>query len=305
MSTGRQGIPLERDISSRLLPWLLAIMVYLVALALYSALAMHKIAGQWDVTHSAHLTVQLAPPILALSDEATDETEFSAEQEENLEQILSLLRDKPEVATATRLEREELEALLEPWLGDDGDAGDLPLPQLIAITLKEGATPDVKALEEEVREISSDALVTDHKSGLEGLVDLALWVRFVAAGVIALVAMAAILMAILITKMGLAAHAHIIELLHLMGAEDRYVALQFQRHALSGGLIGGLIGLAVALATFAVIDQLTRGVDHHLVPNISLSAPQWAAFLLLPLACALVTTVTVRVTVLRSLSRMP
>lgn len=294
MKTARRGIPLDRDISSRILPWLLAIMVYLIALALFSVLSMNKISGQWDSALSAHITVQLPPAELTPADQPVD-----------VEAILELLRSRPGIASAKLLDKADIDRLMEPWLGTPETTFSMPLPQLIAVTLQPAAQVDTRALSQEIRNISIDALVVDHKKGLEGLIDLAGWIRLISAGVIVLIGVSAILMAVLITKMGLAAHAPVIELLHLMGAEDRYVAEQFQRHALSGGLMGGLIGLALSLATFAVIEQITRGLDHSLVPNLSFSALQWAILFTLPLAAAGVTTLTVRLTVRRSLARLP
>ena len=294
MKTARRGIPLDRDISSRILPWLLAIMVYLIALALFSVLSMNKISGQWDSALSAHITVQLPPAELTPADQPVD-----------VEAILELLRSRPGIASAKLLDKTDIDRLMEPWLGTPETTFSMPLPQLIAVTLQPAAQVDTRALSQEIRNISIDALVVDHKKGLEGLIDLAGWIRLISAGVIVLIGVSAILMAVLITKMGLAAHAPVIELLHLMGAEDRYVAEQFQRHALSGGLMGGLIGLALSLATFAVIEQITRGLDHSLVPNLSFSALQWAILFTLPLAAAGVTTLTVRLTVRRSLARLP
>lgn len=294
MKTARRGIPLDRDISSRILPWLLAIMVYLIALALFSVLSMNKISGQWDSALSAHITVQLPPAELTPADQPID-----------VEAILELLRSRPGIASAKLLDKADIDRLMEPWLGTPETTFSMPLPQLIAVTLQPAAQIDARALSQEIRNISIDALVVDHKKGLEGLIDLAGWIRLISAGVIVLIGVSAILMAVLITKMGLAAHAPVIELLHLMGAEDRYVAEQFQRHALSGGLMGGLIGLALSLATFAIIEQITRGLDHSLVPNLSFSAPQWAILFTLPLAAAGVTTLTVRLTVQRSLARLP
>jgi cell division transport system permease protein len=267
MKSARRGIPLDRDISSRILPWLLAIMVYLIALALFSVLSMNKISGQWDSALSAHITVQLPPAELTPTDQPVD-----------VEAILELLRSRPGIASAKLLDKADIDRLMEPWLGTPETTFSMPLPQLVAVTLQPAAQIDARALSQEIRNISIDALVVDHKKGLEGLID---------------------------TKMGLAAHAPVIELLHLMGAEDRYVAEQFQRHALSGGLMGGLIGLALSLATFAVIEQITRGLDHSLVPNLSFSALQWAILFTLPLAAAGVTTLTVRLTVQRSLARLP
>jgi cell division transport system permease protein len=294
MTAARRGIPLDWDISSRILPWLLAIMVYLIALALFSVLSMNRISGQWDSALSAHITVQLPPAELSLDDQPVD-----------VEAILEVLGQKPEVASAELLDKADIDRLMEPWLGTPEATFSLPLPRLIAVTLHPAAQLDVHRLSQEIRNISIDALVVDHKKGLEGLIDLAGWIRLISAGVIILIVTSAVLMAVLITKMGLAAHAPVIELLHLMGAEDRYVADQFQRHALRVGLMGGLIGLALSLATFAIIEQITSGLDHSLVPNLSFSAPQWAVLFALPLAAAGVTTLTVRLTVQRSLSRMP
>ncbi len=294
MTAARRGIPLDRDISSRILPWLLAIMVYLIALALFSVLSMNRISGQWDSALSAHITIQLPPAELTLDDQPVD-----------VEAILEILERKPEIVSAELLDKADIDHLMEPWLGTPEATLSLPLPRLIAVTLHPGAEVDTQRLSQEIRNISIDALVVDHKKGLEGLIDLAGWIRLISAGVIILIATSAVLMAVLITKMGLAAHAPVIELLHLMGAEDRYVAEQFQRHALRGGLMGGLIGLAFSLATFAIIEQITRGLDHSLVPNLSFSAPQWAVLFALPLVAAGVTTLTVRLTVQRSLARLP
>jgi cell division transport system permease protein len=266
-------------------------MVYLIALALFSVLSMNKISGQWDSALSAHITVQLPPAELTPADQPVD-----------VEAILELLRSRPGIASVKLLDKADIDRLMEPWLGTPEATFSIPLPQLIAVTLQPAAQIDARALSQEIRNISIDALVVDHKKGLEGLIDLAGWIRLISAGVIVLIGVSAILMAVLITKMGLAAHAPVIELLHLMGAEDRYVAEQFQRHALSGGLMGGLIGLALSLATFAVIEQITRGLDHSLVPNLSFSALQWAILFTLPLAAAGVTTLTVRLTVRRRAS---
>src|SRR3546814_8077793 len=61
--------------------------------------------------------------------------------------------------------------------------------------------------------------------------------------VVLLVVLAASIMVAFVPRMGLAAHQRSIELLHMIGAQDSYVARQFQNHALRLGLRGGLIGL--------------------------------------------------------------
>ena len=44
-------------------------------------------------------------------------------------------------------------------------------------------------------------------------------------------------------RTGLAIHSPVVELLHIMGATDAYVARQFQTHVAGLALRGGLVGL--------------------------------------------------------------
>src|SRR3546814_1667289 len=93
------------------------------------------------------------------------------------------------------------------------------------------------------------------------------------------------------------------DLLHLIGAQDAYVARQFQNHALGFRLRGGLLGLAAALPTLYLARLLLQRIDSGLLPELSFRPHEWACFVLLPVAAALVTMLTARVTVLRTLAR--
>src|SRR3546814_4264720 len=77
-SRGRscQAVPLDRDSSGRYLPLLVAIMVYLAALALAGGLAMNKLAARWDSGLAGALTVQLPAEV---ADDATRSEEHTSE----------------------------------------------------------------------------------------------------------------------------------------------------------------------------------------------------------------------------------
>lgn len=286
----RQAVPLDRDSSGRYLPLLVAIMVYLAALALAGALAMAKLAERWDSGLAGSLTVQLPA---AAADEAS------------LESVLAALAEAPGVRAAEPMDRQAMTALLEPWLGSALLIGDLPLPRLIAVTVDPAAPPEVAALQSRLEALAPGVLVDDHQRWLARLLDLARAVELMALVVVLLVVLAASIMVVFVTRMGLAAHQRSIELLHLIGAQDAYVARQFQNHALGFGLRGGLIGLVAALPTLYLARLLLQRIDSALLPALDLRPEQWAWFALLPLAAALVTMLTARVTVLRTLARLP
>jgi len=286
----RQAIPLERDPSGRTLPLLVAIMVYLAALAVAGGLSVAKLAERWDSGLAGAVTVQLPG-------EQADEATLAA--------VVEAIAATPGVLSAEAMDRAATAALLEPWLGDALLAGDLPLPRLVAVTVDPAAPPETAALQDRLAAIAPGVLVDDHQRWLARLLDLARAVEIMALVVVALVALAASIMVAFVTRMGLAAHQRSIALLHLIGAQDGYVARQFQNHALRFGLRGGILGLLAAVPTLYLARLLLQRIDSGLLPELSLRPHEWAYFALLPLAAAAVAMVTARVTVLRTLARMP
>lgn len=289
----RQPVPLDRDASGRYLPVLVAIMVYLAALALAGALSVNKLAERWDSGLSGALTLQIPAEAAAAKDGAA------------LTALVRALTATPGVVEVEPMAPQEMTALLEPWLGDSVVAGDLPLPRLVAITIDTAAPPDLAALRAQAAELAPGSLLDDHQRWLARLLDLAQAVEVMAAVVVALVILAAAIMVAFVTRMGLAAHERAIELLHLIGAQDSYVARQFQNHALSLGLRGGLLGLLCALPTLYLARFLLERINSGLLPELGFRPLEWSLFALLPVAAALVTMLTARVTVLRTLARMP
>ena len=108
----------------------------------------------------------------------------------------------------------------------------------------------------------------------------------------------------LVTRTGLAVHARIIEIAHLVGARDNYVARQIQRHALWLGLVGGAFGLLLAAATWWALGHVVGLVAVPFLPPLQ---PDWLRWiwiaLLVPLA-GLLAMMTARRTVFATLRRM-
>lgn len=292
------GIPLAKDATTRLLPSLLALLVFLAGLALFTVFAMQRIAAQWDKGEAGELTVQL-PAADGLNGQDAGAAETA------MDRTIEILQATPGVTLVEQLSDEELDRLLAPWLGTSQASQSLPLPQLIAVSLDPTAPPDVEALTVEIQAAVPDALVEDHRLGLQSLVGLAGWLRGLSWAVVALTFLGCMLTVALVTRMGLAAHDRVIELLHLMGAEDGFVARQFQWHVFKAAAIGSAIGLLIALGTVAAIEKGLGRVDRALIPALDLRPIHWVLFLILPVSVTLVAVITARVTALRGLGRLP
>ena len=99
-------------------------------------------------------------------------------------------------------------------------------------------------------------------------------------------------------------HRDAIEVLHLIGAHDDYIARQFASRALGLGIHGGILGLVLALPTLWMLAHLASSLDERLLPNIGFGPWHWLLLLVMPVSVALIAMTTAKVTVMRNLSRM-
>ena len=298
MLRARLDLPLERDGSVRFLPWIVALMVYLASLALAGTLVVRDAVERWDRGLTGTLTVEL--PAASAGSRADGAVELA----------LKVLRTTPGVVRADPVDARRTAALLEPWLGKDIDAEDLPLPRLIDVETEPRVGVDLAALGQRLAAAVPGAQLDDHRRWLDRVLRTALALEIVAGMVVALVGLAAVLAVVFATRTGLAVHHGIVEVLHLIGARDGYIARQFEWHALRLGIKGGIAGLVLAIATLVGVAAAAAQVGAigdavRVLPALSAPAIEWALLLLLPVAAGLVAMLTARITVLRALKRLP
>ncbi len=289
----RFDLPLAKDPTARFLLLITAVMVYLAALALAGALVVSDMARRWDAGLAGGLTVQVVP----LSGPG------AVPLAERLETTLAILRGTPGVKTATALSAEQVAHLLEPWLGSEGAKDPLlPVPTLVDV-MTDGPV-DMATLTTRLGDVPGVTL-DDHATWLADLRTFAGSVKLATIGIVLLVGGAAVMSVVFAVRAGLAIHRNVVELLHLMGAPDRYVSRQFESHVLGLCLRGGTCGLALAALTLFGVNHAAGSLRANLLPDASLTPWQWAALALVPLAACALAVLTARWTVLRTLENMP
>lgn len=286
----RADLPFEQDQATRFVPGIVALMVFLGALALAAATAVGGAIDGWDNNLTGRITVQVP------ADEASPKA---------LSRLVDALTATPGIAQAETLSAEAIRALVEPWLGTlDADL-ELPLPAVIDVEMAVGAVFDVNLLAGRLAKIAPGVIVDDHRVWLAQLVRAARTVELVAFAILALIGLTAIAAVIFATRSGLAVHAAIINLLHVMGARDAYIARQFQMQAMMLGIRGGIIGSLAAIVVLVVLTTMSAGIDVALLPSAPLSPAQWPVLIIVPVTAVIIAMATARVTVLRALAEMP
>jgi len=285
-------LPLDQTAVSRFLPWIMAGLLYLAVIALATA-AIADGALQLFDERDKMVTVSL--PTAGISEDG----------DRDVANILEILDDAKEVATATVVGDDELQDLIEPWLGESRDGDDLPLPRLIDVTLDPISDPDLKSLESRLREVVSDATIGIQEVSEDRAERQANFFRVVGVTLGIVLVLASLAIVTVITGLSLAMHDDTVKLLRYMGAQDGYLARQFERYALQSGLLGGLIAFFAAMPTVLGLLYSIQNLEMTNSIRLGLRPVDWVFLACVPVVAALLCTLTARLTALWNLGRMP
>lgn len=291
----RNEVPLGDDEAGRFLPWIIGSMVFLAALAVASALAIAAASNRWSAELSGSATVQIAP---AVSEKSTADTKPEA----RMQAALAILNATDGVLAAKPVSEEGARALVSPWLGT-GDLGDIAMPQLIELTIDQDRL-DAKALQARLTSAVPGAEFDDHRRWVNALSDLARSLQAIALSVLALVGGVAVLAIVFATRSGLAVHGEVVEVLHLIGARDDYIASGFARYASVLALRGGVGGTVLAAGALYSLRLTRADFVGGLLPSLTLSPYAWGVIACLPIAAALLAALTAQLTVLAVLAKL-
>jgi cell division transport system permease protein len=291
--TGPDLIP-DSDGAGRFLPWVVAVMVFFAALAGAAGLALHQATGTWRNDLANTITIEVPP---GQNGQAKDRALVAT--------VVAALRQTDGIALVRPLGVGEIAKLLQPWLGSGGLIEDLPLPHLIDVRFSPDGPADLALLAKRLAGIGDGIRIDDHQLWLGKLIRLSQSLQWMMLACLAMICFATCAVVIFGTRAAFTAHLEVVKLLHVMGAQDGYIARLFLWRAMTMGLKGGLIGLAVTAMALYALSRLAADLEGPLFGNMSLTPLGLLALAVLPLVAALLTALTARHTVLRELSRMP
>lgn len=273
------------------MPWVIAIMMFLTVLAAAGGLALNQAASNVTGSIAQRITIQIV--------EANPDV-----REAQTRAAMETLADLDGVTDIVRVPDEEIDALIEPWIGAAGDEEGIPVPTMIDAALTADAHNDLAGLEEAIAAAAPAARIDDHAQFLAPLADLIGSLTWLAAALVLLTASALAASVILAVRAALNTHRNTIEVLHLMGATDVQIARLFQRRIALDALFGGLVGFLSAAIILLVLGQRIGAVGSELLGSATLPLSAWLLLLLLPLIGAIVSTLVARYTVIGVLRKL-
>ncbi len=289
----KKDIPLDVDGSTKILPWIIAFMVYIASLAMSGAMILSDVAQVWSQGLTGNLTIQL--PV------TEKQTEISINNRVN--KVIKAVENMQGIKTIKLISQDEVKKLLEPWLGQNIDPSNLPIPRLVTIAMEDNIV-DLNELRRRLIAVIPDIVIDDHQLWREHMVSLMQALQLVAMAIVFIVAMAAVIIVIFATKGGLATHRGVIELLHLIGAQDDYIANQFQRHSSYNAFRGAIFGIFFAMITIISLAYIANQLTNNILDLFIMNIWQWFSLAIIPFITALIAMFSARRTVMATLKQM-
>ncbi len=269
----------------------IAIMCFLASLALGLTLSVRQTASTYASDLSGAVTIQIKP-----NDAADPALQMSL--------VLEILQGTEGLYDIAPLSAQEAAALVEPYIGRGNLPADLQIPQIVTVRLDPARAPDLTGLSERLARDVPGASLNDHSRWKSKLLGFSSSLQAVSMAALSLIVFAAVAIVAFATRAAMAANKQIVEVLHLIGAKDSFIAGEFQKHFVRLGLLSGLTGALFAAMTLWTAGRLAGSGTEYFIPGLTLGFDAYLALLLVPLLSALVAMLTARLTALSVVGRV-
>ena len=233
------------SVAGRALTVVIAIMCFLACLTAGAVYMVNQSANDWFSDIASEVTVQVNPG-------------EAAEFEKKVTLVSLFLAKQPGIVRVSPLSADDSAQLLEPWLGSSDVLSELPVPRLIAVEIDRGSPPDLKSMREALASNFADVTLDDHRRWQAELRTLTRSLLFSGISVLMLVAAATVASIVSATKSAMASNREIIEVLHFVGAHEKFIAHEFEKHFLNIGIRAGLVGAFGATFVFLMMPLVMR-----------------------------------------------
>lgn len=198
-------------------------------------------------------------------------------QKEQLDTAMIILSNDPNISDINVIEGEKLQNIMEPWLGDNIALDKFPLSRLIEIQLTgDEIKKTLTGIKKGLADVPGASVEAYHEAKAEyKTAGHAIHLISTISAVILLIIAATITTVSI--EMGVLDNRKIVNILHLIGAENKMISKLFLKKILSHAIKGTFIGMIVSIAVIAFIaiigavDGLqSTFVFSHFIPGIEI-----------------------------------
>ncbi len=245
------------SVTGRSLTLVIAIMGFLASLTAGGVYMIFNAANVWTNRISAEITVQIQQRAGEMSEEKAGE-------------VTKFLSDQNGIKKVTPFSREQSLKLVEPWIGKSEVLKSFAIPRLIAVEIDQDNPPEIPTLKKVLEAKYPGALLDDHGHWRAEIRRLTRLLELAGVGMLILMATATAAVIVAAATSALASNREIVSVLNFVGAEERFIARQFEAHFLKVGVKAGIVGTGLAALVFRCVPYLTSGVSSSATSQVEI-----------------------------------
>jgi cell division transport system permease protein len=258
-STAPNPIVPAGSVTGRSLTLVIAIMCFLACLTAGAVYMINQSAAAWLKDVASEVSVQVEPKGSA------------QDNERRIGEISLFLAKQAGIKAVKPMSQKDSSALLEPWLGKSAGLAELPVPRIIALELDRNSPPEFDKLRTALIKQFPGTTLDDHRHWQAQIRTVTRSFALGGLAILMLVGAATTAIIISATKSAMASNREIVEVLHFVGATDRLIAREFEKHFLRLGIRAGLVGAGLAMAVFFAMPTAMRVLGGEAVTQAELS----------------------------------
>ena len=235
--TGSAAVVPAGSVTGKSLTLVVSIMCFLACLTAGAVYIVNQSASAWLRNVASEVTVQV-------------EARERVDVDRLVKDVTAFIAQQQGVKAVKPLGLDESAALIEPWLGTSDGLKMLPLPRLIAVDLDRSAPPDLGQMRQALTQSFKGVLLDDHRHWQHQIRTVTRSLALGGLAILMLVGAATTAIIISATRSSMSANREIVEVLHFVGATDRFIAREFEKDFLRLGIRAGLVGALLAMLVF-------------------------------------------------------
>jgi cell division transport system permease protein len=236
------------SVTGRSLLLVIAIMAFLASLTAGGVYIVFHAARVWTNNISSEITVQVQSRGGDIGDN-------------KIAEITKFLTDQNGIKQVTPYSREQSLKLVEPWIGKSDVLKSFAIPRLIAIEIDRDNPPELPTLKKVLEVKYPGSLLDDHGLWRAEIHRLTRFLELGGIGMLFLMAAATGAVIIAAATSALASNREIVSVLNLVGAEEKFIARQFESHFLKVGIKAGIAGAGFAALAFLGLPYIPESVS--------------------------------------------